>query len=420
MSKKKRRQNQRRRTLRQQKKNARASKPRPAATPPPLKLPERRPPERRPEEPVAAPEENLQRWSRLLNKAAKDPEIVLEDRRCLKPYFVERFFALCDAKALEAPSAAPDFADAALKLAEKLGDRHQVNTAQGIAVHAEIAGKRWIEADQRLRGYRPQAFTCCTACASDWLRRHGDLMVETLDPRRARVFLKLAARVLGADLDDDARGRILFIRGIAHYYLKHRKRAIADAGRALNLLSLETPPPYFMDAIAMLACFLDRSGKRRFYLAARAHLDRLGERIKGLKGRQWLEVRDRLRWVRALIDAWLGHPRRARQCLERVRAKHVKHSPHRYALAIALDEALVYCLHLPDVHIRSIRGILLACQRQLKLEPGLQLLLCKAVEALDEADWRAREILVGLRGSFIVPVPGLLIQRVTAAAAAER
>ncbi len=42
-----------------------------------------------------------------------------------------RFFDLCEGKALEAPWVAPDYASAALALAEKTGDRHLLNQAPG-------------------------------------------------------------------------------------------------------------------------------------------------------------------------------------------------------------------------------------------------------------------------------------------------
>ncbi len=414
MTRKKRQQTQRQRTKRQQKRNARAGKSRSPRRPTPAN-----PRGGRTAKPAAPPAAGLQRWSRLLTKADRDPDVVLEDPRCLKPPFVARFFDLCDGKALEAPSAAKDYAEAALALAAKLGDPHHLNIARGIAVHACIGSKRWPEAAKRLQAYQQQAFDCCTTCASDWLRRQGDLMVETLDPRLSRTYLKLAARVLGDDLDADARGRILFVRGIAYFYLKDRQRALDDAGKALRLLSLQAPPAYFMDAIAMIGCFLQHSSERRYFEIAAAHLAVFRKRLKGLKGEGWLVVRDRLRWVQALVDAWLGHPRRSRVRLERLRAKHIKHSPHRYALAIAVDEALIYCLHLPEVHIRSIRRILTACKQQLKLEPKIRRCLTKAARDLGQSSWRAREILVGLRRSFIVPVPGLLTDRVLAASAAE-
>ncbi len=404
MSSKKRRQTHRQRTKRQQKRSS-----------PSRKTRTRSPARRADAAPGAGAD--LQRWSRLLTRADKDPSSVLEDPRCLKPHFVERFFDLCDGKALEAPWVAPDYAEAALELAKKTGERHQLNVARGIAVHASIGGTHWDEAAERLREYRQEAFDCCTACASDWLRRQGDLLVETHDPALARGFLELAAEALGDDLDGDSRGRILFVRGIAHLYLGDRDQALSDAGEALRLLSLETPHGYFMDAIAMVGCFLQRSEERRHWEVALAHLGALRDRLKGQRG--WQEVLDRLRWVSALIEGWLGHPRRARACLERVRAKHMKHSPHRYALAIAIDEALIYCLHLPEVHIRSIRGILAACKRQLKLEPEIRRNLRQAARQLGETSWRAREILVALRQSYVVPVPGLLAERVMAAAAAE-
>ena len=354
---------------------------------------------------------------RLLNKVDRDPDSALKDARCLKPHFLSRYFDLCDGKALEAPWVAPDFAEAALALAEKTGSRHDMNLARGIAVHASIGGTRWDEAEERLGEYREQAFACCTLCASDWLRRQGDLLVETRDPIRSRAYLEMAAGVLGDDLDDDQRGRILFVRGIAYLYLGDRDQALADVGEALRLLSLDTAKGYFMDAIAMVGCFLQRSAERRHYEVALAHLAAFRDRLKGLKG--WQEVLDRLRWVAAQIEAWLGHPRRARRRLESVRAKHLVHSPHRYALAIAVDEALIYCLHLPRVHIHSIRGILTACKQQLKLEPELRKILSAAATELGKTDWRAREILVALRQSFVVPVPGLLTDRVIASAATE-
>lgn len=48
-----------------------------------------------------------------------------------------------------------------------------------------------------LADYRRQAFDCCRVCLSDWLKRQGDLRVETEDPARSRHFLQLSAGVLG-------------------------------------------------------------------------------------------------------------------------------------------------------------------------------------------------------------------------------
>ena len=80
-------------------------------------------------------------------------------------------------------------------------------------------------------------------CASDWFRRQGDLLTESEDPERARVFLETSAHVLGSELDDDTRGRILFVRGIAWFFLGHRDHALDDAGATLALLSLTHREP---------------------------------------------------------------------------------------------------------------------------------------------------------------------------------
>ena len=129
MSQKKRRQTQRRQTQRRQK---RASRPREARRPSPARASAAGGVDRPPDVALAgsAADTGLQRWSRLLTKADKDPESVLEDPRCLKPRFIAQFFDLCDGKVLEAPWAAPDYVTAALALAEKVGDRHLINLAQ--------------------------------------------------------------------------------------------------------------------------------------------------------------------------------------------------------------------------------------------------------------------------------------------------
>jgi len=350
----------------------------------------------------------LQRWSRLLKKADNDPASVLDDPRCLKPQFLAQFFDLCDGKALEAPWAAADYADVALQLAEKTGDAHTLNTARGIAAHALIGNTRWSEAADLLRFYREEASACCSGCISDWLRRQGDLLAETRDAEHAAYFLGLSATVLGEAIDDDSRGRILFVRGLANYYADHRAQALEDIDDALQLLSLSAPRGYFMDSIAFVACFLQKCDERHHYETARAVLTRFRDRLKGLKG--WGEVRDRLRWTVAIIEAWLGHPRRARAALARARTNHLKHSPHRYVLAISLDEALVACMHshLPHVHVRSFQRMLKACKQNLKLEENIRRSLRQTARSLGESPWHARRILAQCRRSFIVPVPALL------------
>ncbi len=54
-----------------------------------------------------------------------------------------------------------------------------------------------------------------------------------------------------------------------------------------------------------------------------------------------------------------------------------------------------------------------------KLEPELRQRLRYGARKLGEVPWRVREVLVALRRSFIVPVPGLLTERVLEASADE-
>jgi hypothetical protein len=366
--------------------------------------------------PAASPAEagpGLKRWSRLLTKVDRDPESALDDPRCLKPRFLAELFDLCDGKALEAPYVAPDYAEVAVELASRTGDRHLMNLAAGVAAHAEIGNEHWDQAARLLDDYRQHAFGCCRICTSDWLKRHGDLLVETRDPIRARSFLELSVKVLGSDLDADTRGRIVFVRGIAHLYLGARDRALADAGDALRLLSLSTPRGYFLDTVAFLGCFLLGGAEPRHDQAALDHLAAFRQRLKGQKS--WDEVRDRIRWVEGLLLARLGHPRRARARLERAWKAHVRRAPHHWALALAVDHALVYCRHMPEAHSYAIGKILKACKTRLKLEPKLRRRLVQTATDLGRQPQLARQILSKLRQSYVVPVPGLLASGATKA-----
>ena len=350
----------------------------------------------------------LTRWTRLLNKIDKDPDAALEDPRCLTPYFLDRYFDLCDGKALEAPYVAKDYAKIAIELAKRTGDRHQMNRASGVAVHAFIGNSQWQLAAEVLEGYKHHALACCQVCASDWLRRYGDLLVEAADPKDAYIFLELSAQVLGDQLDDDARGRILFLRGIAYHFLGECGRALDAAGTALTLLSLSTPRGYFLDATAFLACFLEFNRERRYDEQALVLLDRFGQRLKGL--RRWEEVCARVHWVEGQLHARLDHPRRARRRLERARKAHLKRAPHHWALAIGVDEALVYCRHnRPELYDYSVRRIITACANDLKLDAKLSGRLEKLCELLQETPYYADTILSQFRRSFKTPVPGLMV-----------
>ncbi len=364
---------------------------------------------RAPSAPEVMADPGYKRWTRLLTKVDRDPDSALEDPRCLKPHFLALFFDLCDGKILEAPWAAADYIEVALELAERSGDQHQMNVAAGIVVHGLIAGKQWQQAQAALEMYRPAASGCCRVCVSDWLRRCGDLLAEAQAGSLARKFLKLSARVLGEKIDDDTRGRILFVRGIAHFSQGKRARALDDAGRALMLVSLASPRGYFLDAVAFLACFLEASQSQRLDRQALEVLARFSNRLKGLKG--WNEVHDRVRWVEGQLHARLGHSRGARRRLERARKAHVAGAPHRWALAIGIDQALTYCrCKDPETYLDLILRVMKECRERLNLEPELGQRVGQFLEQVAKSPWRVGELLEEFRRSFVVPVPGLLVE----------
>ncbi|MCP3961198.1 MAG: hypothetical protein GY719_25405 [bacterium] len=214
---------------------------------------------------------------------------------------------------------------------------------------------------------------------------------------KTRFDLDVSAGLLGEDLDGDTRIRILFVRGIAHLYLGRRDQA---------RLSLTSSRGYFADAVALVACFLQGGDEERHDELALDILAGFRERLKGQKG--FVEVRDRIRWVAGLAHGRLGHPRRARKGLDRAREAHARHSPHRYALAIACDEMPLLCRRHPEMFIRSIRQIMTWCKENLKLEPELRKRLLQAAQDLGKAPWHSHQIIASLRRSYTVPVPGLL------------
>ena len=147
-------------------------------------------------------------------------------------------------------------------------------------------------------------------------------------------------------------------------------------------------------------------------------LERFRARLKGL--RRWQEVCDRVHWVEGLLHARLDHPSRARRRLERARKAHVKRAPHTWALAIGIDEALVYSRHeRPEIYEHAIRRILTACRRALKLDAELGERLKQLLDLLHETPRLAETLLSQFRRSFMVPVPGLMVN-VAAPGAIER
>ncbi len=258
------------------KKRKRPRKPRPRKPKP--KRTQAARPRRRTRPPEVPLDSSALRWKRLFNKVVKDPDAALRDPRCCKTPFLDPFLDLCESRALEAPGTAPDLLRVVLALAEKNGDPHVFNRASGVAVHVLVNTQQLEAAQAALDEYREAADACCRECVAEWFRRQGDLLVETQDPVKARLCLDLSARMLGDDLDDDTRGRILFVRGIAHHFLGFRDQALADVDQALLLLCLTRSRGYFLDAVAFVACFLQGGDEER-------HDERALEILAGVRRR---------------------------------------------------------------------------------------------------------------------------------------
>lgn len=343
------------------------------------------------------------RLKRLLARAAKEPSVVLEDRRFLKPYACEAYFEICDDKALREPAASLEYASTAVRLAEKIGDRHLMNQAQGVLVHAHIANKKWLEAEEILAGYHERANGCCAACQSEFFRRRGDLLVETRRPSKALDDLIRSVEDLEPGLDADRYARVRFVRGIAYHFDEDPGRALDDAGRALLDLSFDSPRGYFLDALAFIGCFLQGAEPRHFE-QARDYLDRFRERLKGVK--DWTDVRERLIWVEGGVYARLGDSRAAER-LTSSRRTLFKSGPVKYALAAAADEGMFIARKLDERSLVALRTLISKCQG-LDLDEELKRRVAKVEDVLVRNPERAFTAFAALRRRLIVPVPGLL------------
>ncbi len=117
-----------------------------------------------------------------------------------------------------------------------------------------------------------------------------------------------------------------------------------------------------------------------------------------------------MHWVEGQLHGRLGQARRARRRLDRARKAHAKRAPHHWALAVAVDEALLYApRHRTELDNHPIRTIILACANELKLDAELGGRLAKLWELLRNAPSDADSYLSQFRRSFKVSVPGLLV-----------
>jgi hypothetical protein len=348
----------------------------------------------------------VKRHARLLNRARKDPDWILGDRRCLKPQFCEGFFEVCDDVALQEPPKALRYAEVAADLARKIGDRHLIHRAHGVLAHACIARRDRDRAEQVLEDCRLSALSCCKACSSDWLMRRGDLLAESQKGTQARAMIARSREELGDRLDADTDARLSFIEGIGCLFELDRDGALEQVGKALRGLDLTSPRGYFLDSIAFIGWYLDRGAEPRHFEEAARHLDDLQERLKGLD--DWGDVRVRKCWVEGLVHGRLGDWRKAVDKLDSARQALLRSGPPRHAVAVTLDECQAHARRMNDVSLRLIERMLGICRRKRDLDPTMRNHLKHLLKAVSWQPETAPYRLASFRKSFIVPVPGLL------------
>ena len=346
-----------------------------------------------------------QRQKRLLNRVRQRPEIVLKDRRCLKPDFCQAFFDHCIDMALQSAENAVELAALAIELARRTGDHHLIHRAEGVRVHAYIATSDRARAAELLDDYRLSALTCCRPCVSDWYARQGDLLVESHEVADADVALRRSLDALGAT--GDALARLCFVRAIEHHYEGARELALSDVETVLRELALTSPRGYFLDSLAFISCFLEGGCDRRHDEQAMVIVTAFKERLVGLE--DWTDARLRLAWVEGQLSARLGDFRRADERLERTWKSLVRPGPDRHALAAAVDHCRLYSFRPNDASRHRILSTLGACQRRLgKLEPVLRRALDETKRIVSKHPRAIPAVLWALRRSFIVPVPGIV------------
>lgn len=357
-----------------------------------------------------------QRHQRLLTRALENPRSALRDRRCRREPFLSDFFKLCHGQALERPAAALDFASVAIELAEASGDRCALHRAHGVRVHALIACQRQEDAAQVLDDYHLSALACCPSCASDWHLRSADLSLESSQLRKVVPSLDLSLDRLGPDATPDQRARRCFLRSILHHFRLDPGRALADAETVLRDLDLASPKGYFLDTLAFIACFLERSRRPEQHdPRALAILRDFRRRLRGKGG--MTAVRVRLGWVEGQVHARLGDWRVAHERLAKAQKDLARDAPPKHVLAAGLDRCQLWAERPNDATRREILRTLNYYKAVLELEPALKSRLQQVIKAVSQKPQLTPVALARLRGSYIVPVPGIVVPKYAGATA---
>lgn len=349
---------------------------------------------------------------RRFTETVKSPYLALERGWFQDPAFCEGFFDRCEDQALQASPAALDLAQRAVHFAESHGDPHLVHRSYGVLAHAHIARGDRFWAGKTLAGYREQALACCPLCRSDFFRRDGDLLGEERKAAESILALNRCLEEGGRLLGDDAVGRRLFLRSISYHHAGQRDRALADAGEALRLISLDSPRGFFHDTIACIVIYIV-GGDPSHDALARQHLDGISRRIEGRK--DWKPAHTRLFWANAHVLARLGEVQQAGEQMDAAFRRILKDGLLREALGATLDHALLKCrpsaLRNDSLHAAQLAiGRCLDKRADLADDHRTQLKEMKRVLKRQPED--AFRVLRDFRRSFIAPVPSGLADRI--------
>lgn len=353
------------------------------------------------------------RRNRRVAKAVRNPRLALDADWHEDPVFCGAFFDQCDDAALLIAPGTLDLALRAVELAEMNGDPCLVHQGHGVLVHAHLARADRYWAHKTLESYRRSALDCCPRCRSAFFFREADLLGEERKADESLVALARSLEEGEGHLSDDDYARRYFVRAISHHFAGDRDHALADAGRTLRLLSLDSPKGYFLDTVACTAVFI-RGGGLRHDAAALGHLDELRARLRGHDG--WNAVHTRSFWARGHFQARQGDVRRADVCLETALDRLSVKGLDREVLAASLDRAQLRCRPAEVLRADNLTMARTTLAKCLRTRPELgedhKKGLAEMVKILqDDPDVAFRE-LGAFRRSFVAPVPGQLGERI--------
>lgn len=349
--------------------------------------------------------------TRRVNKAAAEPREALDKGWYQDPEFCRRYFDRCEDVALTADPRSLPLARRAVEMAVANGDRCLVNASEGLLANAYLSTSDRFWAGRTLEQNRVSALGCCARCRSEHLRRAGDVLAEERRPGEALEALNHCLTEARGELDGDALGRVLFPRSVAHHFGGHRDEALDDAGRALELLSLDSPRGFFLDMAACIGVYVG-GGDPAHDARALEILDALSARIAELK---WKDARTRVAWVRGHLEARMGNVTRASNLLEVACRKLLVDGLPREVTAAVLDFGQLKCRpsNLREDNVRTaVRWIERCLDQRDDLSDDHRRGLKEMAKVLRYSPECGFDELGTFRRSFVAPVPGLLGERI--------